>query len=151
MVLETQLVKEQKWDEAKKICDQARALDPNSGYIATELAALYLEHGGDVNVAVSLAQRAKQLMPNSPDAADTLGWAYYKLGSAQTAIPSLQEALQKSPGNPMYEYHLGMAYASAGRSKLAEPLLRQALRAGADGLYATNAKAALAKIAESRQ
>jgi cellulose synthase operon protein C len=48
--------------------------------VANQLAYIYLEHGGDVNVALGLAQQAKQKMPDSPNVADTLGWAYYKSG-----------------------------------------------------------------------
>ena len=60
----------------KKLCEKAREVDPDSPLVANNLAYLYLEHGGDVNVALSLAQMVRQKMPNSPDAADTLGWAY---------------------------------------------------------------------------
>jgi len=51
-------------------------------------------------VALPLAQMAKQKMPDSPLAADTLGWAYYKLGSAEPAITELEEGVQKVPNNP---------------------------------------------------
>jgi predicted Zn-dependent protease len=94
-------------------------LDPGSPVVANRLANLYLDHGGDVNVAVSLAQVAKQRMPGSPIATDTLGWAYYKLGSAKAAVAQLTESVQKSPRNPVYQYHLGMAYLADGRLDLA--------------------------------
>ena len=55
-------------------------MDPLSPLVAAELAFLYLEHGGDINTAVSLAQVAKQKLPDSPVTAHALGWAYYKVG-----------------------------------------------------------------------
>jgi cellulose synthase operon protein C len=96
--------------------------------VAAELAFLYLEHDGDVNVAVSLAQAAKRSMPDSPIAADALGWAYYKLGSLDSALLHLKEAAQKVPNNPMYQYHLGMAYMTARNFDLAGRSLRLALK-----------------------
>ena len=97
------------------MCEKAHDVDPASGLVAAALAHLYLEHGGDVNVAVSLAQMAKQRMPDSLATADTLGWAYYKLGSFEPAIAQLEEAVRKAPANPLYRYHLGMGV-HGGRS-----------------------------------
>jgi tetratricopeptide (TPR) repeat protein len=110
-----------------------------------------LEHGGDLNLAVSLAQSVKQRLPNSPVATDALGWAYYKLGSADSAILQLKTAAQKVPGNPMYQYHLGMAYMAARRYALAERCLQTALNEDPNFLDAGSARAALGKIAGSPQ
>jgi tetratricopeptide (TPR) repeat protein len=145
--LATQYEKENNWEEAKRLFEKARELDPASPYIAAELAFLYLEHGGDVNVAVSLAQAAKQAMPKSPVAADALGWAYYKLGSLEPALTQLKQAAQQSPDNPMYQYHLGMAYMASRRADLARKSLQAALKSGPGFLDAANARAALDKLA----
>ena len=53
-----------------------------------------LEQGGNVDVAMGLAQTARRGMPDSPNAADTLGWAYYQKGVYQSAISQFQEALR---------------------------------------------------------
>lgn len=47
-------------------------------------------------------------MPDSPVAADTLGWVYYQKGIYGFAVDLLLEALQKAPDNATYHYHLGM-------------------------------------------
>jgi hypothetical protein len=52
------------------------------------LAYPMLEHGGNTDVARSLAQTARQKLPDSPDVADTLAWAYYKKGVNKLAIRS---------------------------------------------------------------
>ena len=62
------------WEEAKKLFQSAHDIDPASPFIVDVLASLYLDHGGDVNVALSLAQAAKRKAPNSPVTGDTLGW-----------------------------------------------------------------------------
>jgi tetratricopeptide (TPR) repeat protein len=148
MALATQYEKEGNWEEAKKLCANAHEIDPVSPMVADELAFLYLEHGGDVNTAVSLAQIAKEKMPDSPVTADALGWAYYKLGSLSSAVVQLKESSDKAPNNPVYHYHLGMAYMASRQLDLARQSLRAALRTDPQFPYAANAKAALEQISK---
>jgi predicted Zn-dependent protease len=71
-----------------------------------------LQTGGNVDVAISLAQTARRLMPDSPNAADTLGWAYYQKGLYPTAIDLFKEALKKMPNDPTFQDHLKKAQQS---------------------------------------
>ena len=146
LALDTLYEKEGNWERAKKVCERAREVDPDSPLVANNLAYLYLEHGGDINVAVSLARMVKQRMPNSPNAADTLGWAYYKLGSPESAVAQLKECAQKNPTNPTYQFHLGMAYLAARQFGLAERSLQKALQDDPNFPDAASAKAALARL-----
>jgi tetratricopeptide (TPR) repeat protein len=148
LALEYQYEKEGNWEEAKKLCERAHQVDSASPVVADQLAALYLDHGGDVNVALPLAQMAKQKMPDSPLAADTLGWAYYKLGSAEPAITELKEGVQKAPANPSFRYHLGMAYMAAGHSELAREALQKVLKDNPNFPQAADAAAALQKMSK---
>jgi len=61
-------------------------------------AFLELEQGRDVNVALSPAKKVKQKMPRSSLAADTVGWAYYRLGSFEPAVAQLQESVRGGSG-----------------------------------------------------
>lgn len=63
-----------------------------------------------VDVATSLARVARQKMPDPPNVADTLAWAYYHKGAYGLAVDLLQEALKKAPDNPTFHYHLGLTY-----------------------------------------
>jgi Tfp pilus assembly protein PilF len=146
MALVTQYEKEGNWEEAKRLCEKAHEIDPSAPLVAAELAFLYLEHGGDVNTAVSLAQIARQKMPDSPITADALGWAYYKLGSPGPAITQLKVSSEAVPDNPIYRYHLGMAYVAARRFDLAGQSLRSALKTDPNFPYATSARSALEKL-----
>jgi tetratricopeptide (TPR) repeat protein len=148
MALEGILERQGKWEEAKLLAEHAHSLDPASPFIANNLAYLYLEHGGDLNVALSLAQQAKQKLPDSPIVSDTIGWAYYKLRSPEAAVTQLSESVRKAPGNPTYHYHLGMAYIAAGRLSNAAWSLQQALSARPDFPEAVSAKKALHQIAK---
>jgi tetratricopeptide (TPR) repeat protein len=144
--LGSQFEKEGNWEDAKKLFEKAHGVEPNSPFVADELAYLYLEHGGDVNVALNLAQAAKQKLPNSPIASDALGWAYYKLGSAGSAVEQLKDCVREVPKNPVFQYHLGMAYVAAGNLDAAQGSLQKALENDPNFAYAANAKDALAKI-----
>jgi tetratricopeptide (TPR) repeat protein len=144
--LGTEFEKEGNWEEAKKLFEKAHELDPGSPFVADELAFLYLEHGGDVNVALNLAQSAKQKLPNSSITADALGWAYYKIGSTESAVEQLKDCVREAPKNPLFQYHLGMAYVAAGHMDAARGSLRKALEDDPNFAYAANAKDTLAKI-----
>jgi tetratricopeptide (TPR) repeat protein len=146
MTLVTQYEKEGNWRGATELCEKAHEIDSDAPMVAAELAFLYLEHGGNVNSAVALAQVAKQGMPESPVTADALGWAYYKLGSFDSALVQLKESAQRVPGNPIYHYHLGMAYMAARQFNPARLSLRAALQTDPHFPYADDARAALQKI-----
>lgn len=137
-----------RWADAKATLEKAVAADPAYPDAKNNLAYLYLEHGGDVSAAVSLAQDAKRALPNSPVVADTLGWAFYKMGSYSLAISQLTASAQKMPGNAEYHYHLGMAYFGAQRFAPAAESLQRALRGNANAAYASSARAALDDIAK---
>jgi tetratricopeptide (TPR) repeat protein len=66
-------------------------------------------------------------MPESPNAADTLAWAYYQKGIYDSAIELLQEAIKKVPENATYRYHLGLAYQRVSKVSLARQNFQQAL------------------------
>lgn len=148
MILVTQYEKEENWQEATRVCQKAHEIAPDAPLVSAELAFLYLEHGGDLNTAVSLAQIARQKMPASPITADALGWAYYKLGSIGPAIEQLKQASEKAPDNPIYRYHLGMSYIAARQLALAGQSLHSALRTDPHFPYAANAQAALEQISK---
>ena len=148
LALATLYEKDGNWEEAKKLCEKARQVDNSSPIVANHLASLYLDHGGDINVAVSLAQVAKQKMPESPATTDTLGWAYYKLGSTKAALAQLTESAKKAPRIPEYQYHLGMAYLADNRADLARQSLQAALSIDPRFPDASNARAALDKASK---
>ena len=103
-----------------------RVLDINKTHIlaANNLAYNYSQYGGNVDVALGIAQKAREANPDNPSLADTLGWIYYKKGSYLNAIALLKESNEKfNNGNSEVLYHLGMAYYKSGdRSSAAETL-----------------------------
>ena len=91
---------------------------------------------------------AKQKMPDSLHAADTLGWAYYKLGAHDSAIAQLKECVQKAPNNPVFQYHLGMAFTAAGHRESAAQALQKALKNDPNFQFAASARVTLDKISK---
>ena len=121
---------EQKKDfaAARQDYEQILAIDPKVGVALNNLAYIYSDHVNDQDKALDLAQRARDLMPNQWETADTLGWVLYKKRQFQRAIPLLEEACTKNPENPELRFHLGMAYYMAGDEPKSRSALEQALR-----------------------
>jgi tetratricopeptide (TPR) repeat protein len=136
------------WDHAKQMYQQALTVEPDHPLASNNLAYVILEQGGNVDVALAMAQTARRRMPDWPNAADTLGWAYYQKGIYQSAIGQFQEALRLGekhgvPDDATIHYHLGMAYEKSSQNSLARQQLEKAIK-----LSPTNAdaKKALAEL-----
>jgi Tfp pilus assembly protein PilF len=95
---------------------------------ANNLAYLMLMHNENPNVAFTLAQTARKGLPNLPNSADTLGWAYYSQGVYSAAADLLEEAIKADPKNPNYHYHLGMVYEKQANYPLAKKQFEDALQ-----------------------
>ncbi len=93
---------------------KALAIQPDQPVAANNLAYIMMESGQDIDVALSLAEAAHRGMPNSPNTADTLAWAYYYKGTYGSARDLLESALKISPDNASIQYHLGMTYSKLG-------------------------------------
>jgi tetratricopeptide (TPR) repeat protein len=87
-----------------------------------------LEQGGNVEVAFAMAQTARRQLPDNPNSADTLGWAFYHKGVYTSAITQFKAALKKEPDNALFNYHLGLAYAKSGQAALARQQLDRVLK-----------------------
>jgi tetratricopeptide (TPR) repeat protein len=115
------------WQKAEALYQQALQVEPNYAPAANNLAYGMLEHHENSDVALSWAQIARQKMPDSASAADTLAWIYYQKGIYSIAANLLQEALQKSPDNATYHYHIGMVYEKQNNPEAARKHLQRAL------------------------
>jgi len=117
------------WKNAIASYESALKIDNNRIEALNNAAWLYAEHGGNLEMALTMAQRAKEFMPDDPRISDTLGWVYLKSGAFDSAVRTLRESVDKVPQNPTYRYHLGMAYYKAGRMAEAREQLQIALKA----------------------
>jgi tetratricopeptide (TPR) repeat protein len=120
------------FEGARDRFERALLIDPEAAVAANNLAWIYVQHGGNLDVAMHLAQTAQKRMPNVPEVGDTLGYIYYKKNLASLAISTLKSSAAKDPGNAMYHYHLGLAYASSGDVAEARGALARALALKSD-------------------
>jgi len=84
-------------------------LDPDNGLATNNLADLLSESDSDLNEALILARRARELLPGVPETEDTLGWIYCRLKRFGEAVPLLDAVVHKAPGDPAFRFHLGTA------------------------------------------
>jgi tetratricopeptide (TPR) repeat protein len=136
------------YDQAKAMYQQALSISPDQPLASNNLAFVLLEQGGNVDVAMGLAQTARRGMPDSPAAADTLGWAFYQKGIYQSAINQFQEALRLGakhgdPDDADVHYHLGLAYEKANQNAQARQQLEKAVKLSPNH---TDAKKALSDL-----
>jgi tetratricopeptide (TPR) repeat protein len=129
--------------KAEAYYKKALQIRPQEPVAANNLAYMMLENGENVDVALTLAQTARQAMPNSPSSADTLAWAYYYKGTYAFARDLLEDAIKADPKNATMQYHLGMVYGKLSDKSSAAAHLKKAVSLAPDSQTAKNARAAL--------
>src|SRR4029077_14845393 len=130
------------WQQAQTGYQEALSIQRDNAFAANNLAYLLLEHGGDLNVALGLAQIARRGMADSPNSADTLAWAYFHTGAFSVAVPLLEDAVKRVPTNPTYRYHLGMVYQKLNDRTHARTAFEGAIKAQPDSPVAEAARKA---------
>jgi tetratricopeptide (TPR) repeat protein len=117
-----------RWSEAKQMYEAALKLDANNGIGLNNLAFLMAEHNGDLDDALTKATKAKQLLPNTYEVADTLGWIYLKKNMSDSAIEIFKDLTTKAPNQSTFHFHLGMAYYQKGDKPKAIKELQDSLK-----------------------
>ena len=123
-------VKQGKLERAVGEFERAVKLNPASWRLTNDLAFLLGEtakSGGDIDRALSLAEKVRTTRPEDPIVLDTVGWLIYRKGDAAKAADILGKAQAKAPEGAVVNYHLGMALLKAGRPQEAKQRLKSAL------------------------
>jgi tetratricopeptide (TPR) repeat protein len=134
------------YHKAEQAYEELLKKAPNTPSALNNLAWLYSEHEGNLDVALDMAQRAKQGMPNDPSVTDTLAWIQYRKGLAAIAANDFSDLVRRSPENPTYSFHLGMALLKLGRESEARTALQRALTLNLPSNLADEARNALAGL-----
>jgi tetratricopeptide (TPR) repeat protein len=139
------------WNDAKDSYQKALQIKPDDPLASNNLAYVMLQSGGNVDVALSLAQAARRGMPDSSNAADTLGWVYYQKGAYPSAIDLFNEAIKlreknQQPEDPTLHYHLGLAYEKIGKPDLARQQLERVLKINPNYSDAAEVRKELAQL-----
>ena len=85
----------------------------------------------DLNEAFKLIQAAYQVEPENPAVNDSLGWAYYLKGDAETALPYLQYAFEQYPDAEVAS-HLGEVLWKLGKHEDAKAVWTEGLKQEGD-------------------
>jgi tetratricopeptide (TPR) repeat protein len=116
------------WDNAKQQYQKALAIQPENPLASNNMAYVMLQQGGNLDVAFAMAQTARRQLPDNPNSADTMGWAFYHKQVYTSAITLFKEAVKKEPDNALFNYHLGLAYAKSGQAGLARQQLERVVK-----------------------
>jgi Tfp pilus assembly protein PilF len=100
--------------EAKRRYIEVLAMDPRAAVAANNLAWIYADEAENLDLALQLAQRAADQLPERAELRDTVGWVYYRKQLPQLAIAPFAQAVAQQPENPTFHYHLGLAYVRSG-------------------------------------
>jgi len=141
------------WTNSESDLRASLAIDPEQANVLNYLGYGWVEQGANLEEAVILLERARSLRPLDGYIADSVGWAYFKLGRYEEAVEILEQAVQLAPGASEINDHLGDAYWMIGRkldarfewshaltqdpSDAARPLIERKLRIGLDAATAT--------------
>jgi Flp pilus assembly protein TadD len=117
-----------RWTEGRSVYEAALKLDSANPVALNNLAFLMAEHGGDLDDALTKANRAKQLLPTMHEVSDTVGWIYLKKNLADAALEIFRDLVQKVPDHSTFRYHLGMAWSQKGDKPKAIKELQEALK-----------------------
>jgi tetratricopeptide (TPR) repeat protein len=144
-------VSKQEWEPARQAFQKVLSLSPQNPEASNDLAYVVLQTDGNPDIAMPLAQTARRGMPDSPQAADVMGWVLYKKGAYRSAIDQFLEALKlaanaKSRENATFHYHLGMAYEKNGQVTLAREQLQRVLKINPNYPEADDVKKLLSRL-----
>lgn len=103
--------------EAKATFEQMLATSPDNPVVLNNLAWIYHELKDER--AISYAEKANSLNPNSAEIMDTYAWILLSNGKVEQALKLLNRAIELSPGNADIRYHYASALAEVGQKELA--------------------------------
>jgi len=113
--------------EAKDLYEASLRIDGQNAFALNNLASYILDTGGDLDQALTYAQRARQQNPDRLEIADTVGQIYLKKGLVDNAIEIFHDLVRRNPKEWQYRYHLGIALLGKGEKAKARAEFETAL------------------------
>lgn len=131
------------YDKAREAYEKLLTLDPKSIPALNNLGYLYSEHFHEMEKAQEVAQKARDLAPNEPHIADTLGWILSQRGQLARGLALIQECAEKIGNDANVQYHLGVTQYSLGLEQPARISLQKALALSGKEPWAPDAQGRL--------
>jgi tetratricopeptide (TPR) repeat protein len=131
---------------AEEFYRQSLSIRPDQPEVSAAVALLSAEEGGNLDVALSMAQAAYRARPSSSRTADAVGWIYDRKGLPSSALGPLQSAVAMDETDASIQYHLGVVQAQLGKKAEAISHLKRAQDLAGGTALATKAQDELRKI-----
>jgi tetratricopeptide (TPR) repeat protein len=122
-----------RWTLAEADLKAALRLSPQEPQLLNYLGYSWVDKGENLTEALQMLEKARALRPFDGYIADSVGWAYYRLGRYKDAAKTLQSAILLVPGDPTINDHLGDALWRVGRKLDATFQWNHAITFGAAG------------------
>lgn len=91
------------------------SIGSNRAHVLNYLGYSWVDRHENLDEALSMLKRAVELRPRDGYIADSLAWAYYRLGRYDEAVTELERAIELKPSESVVNDHLGDAYWRVGR------------------------------------
>ncbi len=121
-----------RWPQAEADLKAALKLSPQEPQLLNYLGYSWVDKGENLSEALGMLEKARALRPFDGYIADSVGWAYYRLGRYKDAAKALQSAILLVPGDPTINDHLGDAFWRVGRRLDAQFQWNHAITFGAE-------------------
>ena len=128
------------WAKARSVCERLLSANPKSVPALVRLAQLQSERFGEQAKALELARKARELDPDSPQIAQTLGRLAYQAGDHKWSLSLLQESNRKNPGDATVLYDLAFSFYGLGRVAEAASSMQDAVQRNLDPARSAEAK-----------
>jgi Flp pilus assembly protein TadD len=135
--------------EALTMCEKLLKLQPSDPIVLNNAAYLLADTGGDLERALTYAQRATRMVPSSTDFSDTLAWVYLKKGLSANAAEIYGQLVQAQPKNPTFRYRYALALRLKGDIERALSEAKTALRYNPTPAQAREIQEFLAQLGSS--
>ncbi len=104
------------WSKAEADMRKALELQPEQPHVLNYLGYSWIDQGINLDEGMKMIKRAVDQRPDDGYIVDSLGWAYYRIGSYEDAVKNLERAIDLKPEDPTINDHLGDAYWRIGRT-----------------------------------
>jgi tetratricopeptide (TPR) repeat protein len=104
------------WNKAEADMRKALDLQPEQPHVLNYLGYSWIDQGINLDEGMKMIKRAVEQRPDDGYIVDSLGWAYYRIGSYEDAVKNMERAVDLKPEDPTINDHLGDAYWRVGRT-----------------------------------